>query len=124
MARKKSYKRVSKRASKKSSRRSKGSRKSYKKVSNDKARILKFSVPKNSAKKYCAHLSNGHKVCFGAKGYQHYYDRTPKSKGGGKYHSLDHKDSKRRSSYRARHGAQGFQKRKNSPSYLAWKYLW
>jgi len=109
----------------KSSRKSnRSNRKSYKRVGNESARILKFSVPKNSSKKYCAHLSNGRKVCFGAKGYQHYYDRTPKSKGGGKYHSQDHKDSKRRNSYRARHGAQGFQKRKNSASYLAWKYLW
>ena len=100
------------------------SRKSYKRnLSNDKAKIIKFSRGSGN-KKYCAHLSNGKKSCFGHKSYQHYYDKTPKSKGGGLYHHLDHKDSKRRSSYRSRHGAQGYQKKRNSPAYLSWKYLW
>lgn len=125
MARRRSY-RISRKTAKRSSRRSsrRSARRPSRKSGNESARILKFSVPKNSSKKYCAHLSNGRKVCFGAKGYQHYRDRTPKSKGGGRYHHLDHKDSSRRSSYRARHGAQGYNKRVNSPSYLAWKYLW
>lgn len=126
----KNAKRVSRKSSRKNSR--KVSRKRtikrrvVKKASNETARILKFTRSSNPNKKYDAHLSNGRKVAFGAKGYQHFKDRTPLKL----YKSQDHLDPTRRRSYKARHSAIKTRNGKkatgvkNSPAYLSLKYLW
>lgn len=82
-----------------------------------------FRKAKNPKKKYDAILE--HKttkrlkhVPFGAKDYEHYKDSTPLKL----YSSKDHKDPKRRASYRARHV--GEDRRKYSSGYFSWKYLW
>lgn len=59
-------------------------------------------------------------VQFGAKGYQQYMDQTPLKL----YSSDDHLDDDRRNSYRARHGAQGYQETLYTPSWFSWNYLW
>lgn len=81
-------------------------------------------------KKYRAILPNGKKVTFGAKGYQHYKDRIPKSQGGGLYKNLDHSDKERRKRYRTRHsgvatksGKKAYQI-KYSPSWFSYWFLW
>ena len=75
-------------------------------------------------KKYNAILRNKKtgrevKVGFGAKGYEHFKDKAL-----GSYSSLNHNDSKRRASYRARHKGEGDASRKYSAGWFAWHYLW
>ena len=114
-----SRKRVSrKRVSKK--RKSSKSRNDSKNV-----RIVKFMKATNPKKKYTVLLSNGKKVSFGARGYEHYRDRTPLKL----YSSWNHLDPVRRRAYIARHGAIKSKGRKAvnvkfSPAYLSLKYLW
>lgn len=71
--------------------------------------------------KYAAILENKktrqrRKIQFGAKGYQHYYDKL------GHYSNLNHGDKKRRGRYHARHS--GDKDFKFSSGYFAAKILW
>jgi hypothetical protein len=59
-------------------------------------------------------------VQFGDKRYEQYKDSTPLKL----YKDKDHNDPTRRENYRIRHGAQNYQKRKYSPAWFSWKYLW
>lgn len=97
-------------------------------------RGTKFIVPKSGHKKYTAIIpqSNGgtKRVSFGDRRYQHYKDRVPKSMGGGKWSKKDHLDKKRRANYRKRHsgirrsGGGKAVKKKYSPSWFSYHYLW
>lgn len=85
--------------------------------------FVRFHVAAGSAK-YIALLRNKKtgrevRVRFGAKGYDQYKDKAL-----GRYSHLDHKDPKRRASYRARHAGEGDASRKYSPGWFAWHYLW
>ena len=71
-------------------------------------------------KKYKVTLDNGKVVQFGDTRYQQYKDVTPLRL----YKHLDHNDSKRRDNYRKRHGANGYQLKKWTPSWFSWNYLW
>ena len=88
-------------------------------------RFVKFERSKNLNSKYDAILENKQnkrrvRVPFGSKIHEQYRDAT-----GLRYYShLDHNDPKRRASYRARHGAEGYQNRKYSPSYFSYYFLW
>ena len=87
--------------------------------------FLKFERSKNTVKKYDAILENKQtkkkvRVPFGQKGYMHYKDNT----GLKIYSNLDHNDPERRKAYRARHGANDYQKKKYSPAYFSYFYLW
>lgn len=68
-------------------------------------------------KKYYAKVGN-RKVYFGKIPYEQYKDKI------GYYSNLDHLDTKRRSAYRARHGAQGYQTKKGSAAWFSWNLLW
>ena len=68
-------------------------------------------------KKYRVVTPDGKVVQFGDKRYGQYKDRTPLKL----YSHLDHKDLKRRASYRKRHN---YPKPKYSPGWFALKYLW
>ncbi len=74
--------------------------------------------------KYTAVLSDGRRVNFGDRRYQHFKDRI------GLWRSLDHGDRKRRANYRRRHGAirTSDGKRavdvKHSPAWFSYRYLW
>jgi len=77
-------------------------------------------------KKYTAILPSGKKVHFGDRRYQHYKDNTPLKL----YSKMDHGDSKRRKNYRARHskvllkdGTPAY-KKKYTPAWFSWNYLW
>jgi hypothetical protein len=59
-------------------------------------------------------------VQFGDNRYEQYKDSTPL----GLYSSKDHGDKQRRSNYRSRHGAQGYQNIKYTPAWFSYKYLW
>ena len=59
-------------------------------------------------------------VQFGDKRYQQYKDKTPLKL----YSRKNHNDPERRAAYRKRHGAQGHHKKKYSPAWFSWKYLW
>ena len=59
-------------------------------------------------------------VQFGDSRYEQYRDSTPLRL----YSSKDHLDKQRRLNYRSRHGAQGFQNVKYSPSWFSYNYLW
>ena len=92
---------------------------------------IKFIVPKNSYKKYVAIIPGSltksgreKRVSFGDRRYEQYKDSVPKSQGGGKWTRLNHLDKQRRASYRARHGAQNYQKIKFSPSWFSYYFLW
>lgn len=80
--------------------------------------------------KYTAILSDGKRVSFGDKRYQHYKDRVPKKLGGGKWSHKDHLDAKRRKNYRDRHGgmrnSQGkrYVDIKYTPAWFSYRYLW
>lgn len=80
--------------------------------------------PGHGDKKYYVELLKNGKywksVSFGNNKYEQYKDTTPLKL----YSHKDHLDKTRRASYRARHGAQGYQKRKYSPAWFAWNYLW
>lgn len=84
--------------------------------------LIGFRRSKTAGKKYDALVrrENGHisYVPFGQLGYAQYKDTT----GLGLYSSVDHLDKKRRAAYRARHA--GEEKKKYSPGYFAWNYLW
>lgn len=81
-------------------------------------------------KKYKAILPDGRSVTFGDRRYQQYKDSVPRSMGGGLWKSMDHNDSKRRNSYRARHSGlrckDGTQciRVKYSPAWFSYHYLW
>jgi hypothetical protein len=60
---------------------------------------IKFEKSKVKGKKYTAILPDGHRVNFGALGYEHYKDKTPLKL----YSNLDHNDKKRRDLYYKRH---------------------
>lgn len=62
-------------------------------------------VPASGNKKYTAIVPGHGRVSFGDRRYEHFRDRVPRSRGGGKWSSKDHRDKARRASYRARHGA-------------------
>lgn len=84
---------------------------------------ITFSKSPNKAKKYRAELPDGRSVDFGARGYEHYHDKI------GLYSSLDHGDKKRRAAYRKRHGAiraggEVAHRKKYSPAWFSWRYLW
>lgn len=64
------------------------------------------------------------KVSFGDTRYEHYKDSVPKELGGGLWSHKDHNDKERRKNYRLRHGAQGYQHRKNSPAWFSYYFLW
>ena len=84
-----------------------------------------FKVSDRKDKKYKVYYNNKW-IHFGNKNYQHYKD----SSGLGIYSHLDHKDKKRRASYRARHKA--IKLKNGKPAYLdkeqaayyAWHLLW
>ena len=73
-----------------------------------------------------AQYPNGRTVQFGAKGYQQYKDQTPLRL----YKKSDHGDAKRRDRYRKRHGALRCKngelciKKKYSPAWFSWHFLW
>lgn len=71
--------------------------------------------PKKSHKK---------RVHFGDRRYEHYKDTVPKRQGGKQWSHKDHLDSKRRKSYRARHGANGYHKKLYSPAWFSYYFLW
>lgn len=75
-------------------------------------------------KKYTAILPNGKKVNFGSSEYQQYKDSVPVDLGGGLWSFADHLDPIRRQSYRARHGAKGYQNVKYSPAWFSYYFLW
>lgn len=92
--------------------------------------VDRFEVPKSGKKKYVAIMKNGRRVGFGHRDYEHYKDQVPRSMGGGKWSKLDHGDKDRRANYRARHGgvetASGKKayRKKFSPAWFSWHYLW
>ena len=59
-------------------------------------------------------------VTFGDKRYQQWRDNSPMRL----YKHLNHNDPDRRRNYRNRHGAQGYQKKKYTPAWFSWHYLW
>jgi hypothetical protein len=88
-------------------------------------KFVKFERSKNLEAKYDAILENKQnkrrvRVPFGNRSYEQWRDTT----GLKLYSHLDHNDQRRRASYRARHGAQGYQNRKYSPAYFSWNFLW
>lgn len=100
---------------------------------------IRFRVPKSGNKKYVAEwrFKDGKpmfKTSFGDRRYQHYKDRVPKSKGGGKWSKLDHLDSKRRQEYRLRHAgikaknSEGEMVQavsiRHSPAWYSYHFLW
>jgi hypothetical protein len=76
----------------------------------------------NKKYKVTIYFKNGTKktIQFGDKRYQQYKDSTPLKL----YKTKDHKDKSRRENYRKRHGARGYQKKKYSPAWFSWNYLW
>jgi hypothetical protein len=85
---------------------------------------IKFIISPNKNKKYRAIFNDGTHSDFGAKNYQHYFDKI------GLYSSFNHLDNNRRANYVARHSAI---KKKDgslaisdikSPAYLSLRYLW
>jgi len=70
-------------------------------------------------KKYKVRVK-GKTVQFGHVEYEHYKDKTPL----GAWSHKDHGDKRRRSNYRKRHGAKGYQLVKYSPAWFSWHYLW
>jgi hypothetical protein len=84
-------------------------------------RLIRFYVPAIGVHKYVAVLMNDEtgrqvKVPFGDKRYQQYHDKI------GYWKELDHGDTQRRRLYRIRHA--GEEKKKYSPGWFAWNYLW
>lgn len=92
---------------------------------------IRFIVPKNSYKKYTAIIppelsgtGREKKVSFGDRRYEQYKDSVPRAQGGGKWSRLNHLDTSRRASYRARHSAGDYYKVKYSPSWFSYYFLW
>ena len=86
-------------------------------------KFVKFVKSKNPKKKYDAILQNKKtkrevRVPFGQIGYEQYNDKT----GLGLYSKYDHKDKKRRDSYRARHKNDNLNE--YSPGFFSWRFLW
>lgn len=82
-----------------------------------------FRKSKRKNKKYDAILYDTENkrtkiISFGDSRYQHYKDTT----GLGEYSNLDHNDEERRRLYRSRHYKT--HKKKYSPSWFSWNYLW
>lgn len=75
-------------------------------------------------KKYTAHVPGYNSVSFGDKRYEQFKDSVPKQLGGGLYSNKNHNDPKRRANYRRRHGAQGYYKKKYSPAWFSYYFLW
>lgn len=80
--------------------------------------------------KYTAIMPSGKRVNFGHRDYQHYRDRVPKNKGGKLWSHLNHNDRDRMQNYRSRHrgvntksGTPAY-KKKYSPSWFSYHYLW
>lgn len=87
--------------------------------------FIKFEKSLKPTAKYDAvlkHIKSGKlkRVPFGSKKHEQYKDST----GLGLYSHKDHLDIKRRSHYRLRHGAKGYQLVEFSPAYYAWHFLW
>lgn len=81
-----------------------------------------FRRSTSAHKKYDAVLVNKKtkrekKVPFGDSRYEQFKDKAL-----GLYKHKDHNDPKRRTAYRQRHA--GEEKKKFSPGYFAWKFLW
>ena len=76
----------------------------------------------NKKYKVTVYYKDGKKktVQFGDNRYQQYKDSSPMKL----YKKKNHGDKERRSRYRKRHGAQGYHKRKYSPTWFSWNYLW
>ncbi len=87
-------------------------------------KFVRFERSKVAGKKYAAVLLNKKtgrevRINFGARGYSQFKDRAA-----GLYSSGDHKDPKRRASYRARHRGEGDASKKYSAGWFAFHYLW
>jgi len=85
--------------------------------------FVKFRKSTRKNKKYDAilmhkHTGRRHTVSFGDNRYEQYKDST----GVGAYTHKNHGDSERRRRYRLRHAKTA--KKKFSPSWFAYKYLW
>lgn len=80
--------------------------------------------------KYTAVMKDGKRVHFGHQDYEHYRDSVPKGMGGGLWSHRDHRDEKRRKSYRARHGGirsksgRAAYRKKYTPSWFSYHLLW
>lgn len=85
---------------------------------------IRFIVPSGGTKKYTAILPDGKRVSFGDRRYEQYRDSVPTALGGGRWRDHDHNDATRRKSYRSRHAAQGHYKRKYSPAWFSYYFLW
>lgn len=84
---------------------------------------MRFEKSSRKNKKYMVEV-DGKKVHFGDTRYQHYKDKI------GLYSHLDHLDKERRRRYRTRHsniilsdGIPAY-KRKYSPAWFSYHYLW
>lgn len=93
------------------------------------ASVVKY-VKGPSPYKYTAILSNGRRVNFGDRNYEHYRDSVPPSKGGGLWSHKNHLDKKRRHNYRTRHagvltgaGVPAY-KIKHTAAWFSYYYLW
>lgn len=86
--------------------------------------VVGYFEPGPGDKKYRVTLyQNGQRwktVTFGDRRYEHFEDKTPLML----YSYQNHYDENRRRSYRARHGAQGYQNEKYSPAWFSWWFLW
>lgn len=88
--------------------------------------MVEFKKSTRKDKKYMVKAPSGRWVHFGNKNYQHFFDKVPLKL----YSHLDHKDTKRKAAYRARHKAIKLKdgtpayKNKEQASYWSWHYLW
>jgi len=85
--------------------------------------FIEFRKSRHKGKKYAAILRNKKTnrlktVNFGDLEYDHYQDKTNLKL----YSDMDHGDEKRRDSFRARFGRMA--KKKYSPAYFAYNFLW
>ena len=75
-------------------------------------------------------MTDGRKVPFGDRRYEHYKDSVPVSLGGGKWSKKDHLDTSRRRNYRTRHAAVKLKNGKRSidtkysPAWFSYHLLW
>ena len=87
-------------------------------------KLIGFRKSTRKNKKYDGILGDekGNKIYipFGDNRYEQYKDTT----GLGLYSNKDHLDKKRRTSYRARHGANGSHTIRYTPAWFSWTYLW
>lgn len=87
----------------------------YKIMVNSEKYIVKPSSSPN--KKYDVFKDNKKILSFGARDYQHYYDKL------GHYSNLNHHNEQRRDNYRKRHQHTNINN-VNSPAYWALRILW